>query len=164
MPQSAPTSTLLKHSRRVSLPGNQVFSVNTITVTLIPIFTKGDCPRRRGLRPPYNIVDAAPHQAGGSLTWRRATKAPRRPAHQDARMVHFRTTAQGSKPCLITHSRANLALTITKLVLRNKDLIFMLLNVLEVFLGVCRMSSNSSKLQMAGGTHIYRPPCQESRY
>ena len=40
----APTSMLLKHSRRVSLPGNQVSSVNTITVTLIPIFTKGDCP------------------------------------------------------------------------------------------------------------------------
>src|SRR6185437_13342089 len=75
--KGAPTSTLLKHSRRVSLPGNQVSFVNTITVTLIPIFTKGDCPRRRGLCPPHNIVDAAPHQAGGSLTCLRATKAPR---------------------------------------------------------------------------------------
>ena len=38
---------------------------------------------------------------------------------------------------MITHSRANLALTLTKLVLRTKDLIFMLLDGLEIFLGVC---------------------------
>ena len=155
---------LLKHSRRVSLPGNQVSSVNTITVTLIPIFTKGDCPRRRGLRPPHNVIDAAPHQAGGSLTCRRATKAQRRLAHRDTTLVHSRITAQGSKPCLITHSRANLALTLTKLVLRTKNLIFMLLDGLEVFLDVYEMSWDSSKLQMAGETHIYRPPTQESCY
>ena len=112
--KAPPTSTLLKHSRRVSLPGNQVSSVNTIMVTLIPIFTKGDCLRRRGLNPPHNVVDAAPHQAGGSLTCRRATKTPRRPAHRDTLLVHSRTTAQGSKPYLITHSRDNLALTLTK--------------------------------------------------
>src|SRR6185312_8486880 len=133
--KGAPTSTLLKHSRRVSLPGNQVSSVNIITVTLIPIFTKGDCPRRRGLCPPHKVVDTAPHQAGGSLTCRRATNAPRRPAHRDTSLVHSRTTAQGSKPCLITHLRANLALTLTKLVLRTKDLNSMLLDGLEVFLG-----------------------------
>ena len=34
----------------------------------------------------------------------------------------------------------------------------MLLDGLEMFLGVCGMFSNSSKLQMAGGCHIYRPP------
>ena len=134
-----------------------------ITVILIPIFTKGDCPRRWGLRPPHNVVDAAPHQAGGSLTCRRATNAPRRPAHRDTSLVHSRTTAQGSKLCLITHSRANLVLTLTKLVLRTKDLIFMLLDGLEMFLGVCGMFSNSSNLQMAGGAHIYRPPTQTSR-
>ena len=144
--KAPPTSTLLKHSRRVSLPGNQVSSVNTITVTLIPIFTKGDCPRRRGLRPPHNVVDAAPHQVGGSLTCRRATNAPRRPAHRDEGLVHSRTTAQESKPYLITHSKTNLALTLTKLVLRTKNLIFMLLDDLEVFLGVSGMSSNSSNL------------------
>ena len=94
--------------------GNQVSSVNTITVTLIPILTMGDCPRRRGLHPPHKVVDAAPHQVGGSLTCRRATKAPRRPAHRDTTLVQFRTTAQGSKPYLITHLRANLALTLTK--------------------------------------------------
>ena len=59
---------------------------------------------------------------------------------------------------MFTHSRANLALTLTKLVLRTKDLIFMLLDGLEMFLGVCGMSSNSSKLKMAGVRHIYRPP------
>ena len=73
-------------------------------------------------------------------------------------MVHCRTTAHGSKPCLITHSRANLALTLTKLVLRTKDLISMLLDGLEVFLDVCVMSWDSSKLQMAGVRRIYRPP------
>ena len=62
------------------------------------------------------------------------------------------------KNCLITHSRANLALTLTKLVLRTKDLIFMLFDGLEVFLGVCGMSSNSGKLKMAGVRRIYRPP------
>ena len=56
---------------------------------------------------------------------------------------------------MITHSRANLALTLTKLVLRTKDLIFMLLDGLEVFLGVYVMSWDFSKFQMAGGTHIY---------
>ena len=59
---------------------------------------------------------------------------------------------------MITHSRANLALTLTNLVLRTKDLIFMLLDGLEVFLGVSGMSSNSSKLKMAGVRRIYRPP------
>ena len=59
---------------------------------------------------------------------------------------------------MITTSKANLALTLTKIVLRTKDLIFMLLDGLEVFLGVSGMSSNSSKLQMAGMRRIYRPP------
>ena len=59
---------------------------------------------------------------------------------------------------MFTHSRANLALTLTKLVLRTKDLIFMLLDGLEVFLGVGMTSSNSSKLKMAGVRRIYRPP------
>ena len=107
----------LKHSRRVSLPGNQVSSVNTITITLIPLSTKGACPRRRGLRPPHNIVDAAPHQAGGSLTCRRATNAPKGRRTEIQWLVHSRTAAQGSQPCLLTHSRANLVLTLTKRVL-----------------------------------------------
>ena len=59
---------------------------------------------------------------------------------------------------MITHSRANLALTLIKLVLRTKNLIFMLLDGLEVFLGVYEMYWDSSKLQMAGVRRIYRPP------
>ena len=38
---------------------------------------------------------------------------------------------------MFTHSRANLALTLIKLVLRTKDMIYMLLDGLEMFLGVC---------------------------
>ena len=58
---------------------------------------------------------------------------------------------------MFTHLRANLALTLTKLVLRTKDLIFMLLDGLEVFLDVYEMSWDSSKLQMVGVRRIYRP-------
>ena len=57
---------------------------------------------------------------------------------------------------MFTHSRANLALTLTKLVLKTKDLIFMLLDGLEVFLGVGMTSSNSSKLKMTGVRRIYK--------
>ena len=132
---------LLKHSRRVSLPDNQVSSVNTITVTLIPIFTKGDCPRRRGLRPPHNVVDAAPHQAGGSLTSRRATNCSKGPAHRNTSLVHFRTTTQGSKPCLITHSRANTH----KAYAKDEGFDLYALGWLgEVFLDVYEMSWDSS--------------------
>ena len=59
---------------------------------------------------------------------------------------------------MYTHSRANLALTLTKLVLRTKDLIFMLLDGLVVFLDMYEMSWDSSKLQMAGVRRIYRLP------
>ena len=60
---------------------------------------------------------------------------------------------------MLDHSlRANLALTLTKLVRRTKDLISMLLDGLEVFLDVCVMSWDSSKLKMAGVRLIYRPP------
>ena len=38
-----------------------------------------------------------------------------------------------------------------------------LLDGLEMFLGVFEACSNSSKLQMAGGTRIYRPPSEENR-
>ena len=39
-----------------------------------------------------------------------------------------------------------------------------LLDGLEMFLGVGVMFLNSSKLQMTGGVHIYRPPSGESRW
>ena len=87
--------------------------------------------------------------------------APRRPAHHDTTLVHSRTIAQGSNPCLITHLRANLAPTLIKLVLRTKDMIYMLLDGLEMFLGVCMTSSNSTKLQMTGVRHIYATNSRE---
>ena len=62
---------------------------------------------------------------------------------------------KAATPCSLTHLGANLALTLTKLVLRTKDLISMLLDGLEVFLDVCVMSWNSNNLQMAGrGVYI----------
>ena len=80
------------------------------------------------------------------------------PAHQALVLVHYRTTAHRLK-ALQSHSlRPNLALTFYKLVLKPKDIINELLYGLEMFLGVCGMSINSSNLQMAGGCHIYRPP------
>ena len=48
--------------------------------------------------------------------------------------------------------------------LKTKDLIFMLLYGLEVFLDVYEMSWDSSKLKIAGVRCIYRPPTQESHY
>ena len=49
--------------------GNQISSMNTITVTLIPLSTKELAHKGRGSpRPPYKVVVAAPHQAGGSMT------------------------------------------------------------------------------------------------
>ena len=58
--------------------------------------------------------------------------------------IHFWFTLEPQHKDLnlawITHSRANLVLTFTKLVLRTKDLIFMLLDGLEVFLDVYEMS------------------------
>src|SRR6185369_3867474 len=83
LPQRRPYVHIVEALTKSITSGNQVSSVNTITVTLISIFTTGDCPRRRGLRPPHKVVDAAPHQAGGSLMCRRATNAPWRPAHRD---------------------------------------------------------------------------------
>ena len=65
---------------------------------------------------------------------------------------------------MFTQSRANLARTLTKLVLKPKDMINELLYGLEVFLGVYEMSWDSSKLKMAGVRRIYKTPTQESRY
>ena len=76
--KGTPTSMLLKHSLRVSLPGNQVSSVDSTTVTLIPFSTKKLLHKGRGSpRPPYKDVVATPHQVGGSMTCRQAFKAPR---------------------------------------------------------------------------------------
>ena len=55
---------------------------------------------------------------------------------------------------MFTQSKANLALTLTKLVLKPKDMISMLLDGLEVFFNVYGVSLVSSNLRMAE-EHIY---------
>ena len=92
------------------------------------------------------------------MTCRRATNPPRRPAQRNTRLVHSKTSHKAQHLALTLSKELILALTLTKLVLRIKDLNSMLLDGLEVFLGVCVISWDSSKLQMAGGTHIYGPP------
>ena len=71
---------------------------------------------------------------------------------------------KAATPCSLTHLGANLALTLSKFVLRTKNLITKLLDGLEVFLGVGMTSSNSSNIQMARVSHIYSPPTQKNRY
>ena len=113
--KGTPTSTLLKYSRRVLLSSNQVSSVNTITVTLIPLSTKELAHEGWGSpRPLHRVVDAAPHQAIGSLTCRRATNAPRGRRTEIQVLTHSRTTHKAVTPCSLTHLRANLALTLSK--------------------------------------------------
>ena len=73
-------------------------------------------------------------------------------------MVHSRTSHKAQHLALTLSKKLILALTLTKLVLMAKDLISMLLDGLELFLGVGMTSSNSSKLKMAGVRRIYRPP------
>ena len=101
--KGAPTSMLMKHSRRVSLPGNQVSSVNTITVTLIPLSTKELHQERWGSpHPPHKVVDAASHQVGGSLTLPASLKAPR--CRRTKKSCWFTKEPQhkGTKPCSLT--------------------------------------------------------------
>ena len=57
-------------------------------------------------------------------------------------------------------TKSYLALTLSKLVLRAKDMNTKLLDGLEIFLGVYVLFLDSSKLQMAGGVSIYRPPSE----
>ena len=83
--------------------------------------------------------------------------------HQDTIWFTQEPVHKAATPCSLTHLRANLALTLSNVVLRTEDLITKLLDGLEVFLGVGMTSSNTSPLQMAGGTHIYSPPNQKSR-
>ena len=86
--KTVPTSTLLKHSRRVSLPSNQVSSMNTITVTLAPGSTKELHQEGWGSpRPPHKDVVAAPHQAGGSKTLPASHQYSKGTAHQVREVV-----------------------------------------------------------------------------
>ena len=113
-------------------------------------------------RPPHKDVVAAPHQVGGSMTCRQATNAPRgrhteiflwftlEPAHK----VQHLAISLTKELTFTQHSQS---------VLRTKDMNTKLLDGLEIFLGVFETCSNSSKLQMVGGWHIYRLSSQTSR-
>ena len=75
-------------------------------------------------------------------------------AHRDTSVVHSRTSHKAQHLAITLSKELILALTLTELL---KDLIYLHLDGLEVFLDVYEASRNSRKLQMAGGTHIYRP-------
>ena len=93
--KGTPISTLLKHSLRVSLLGNQVSSADSTTITLIPGSTKEllhkgwgsprpPTQRCRRRSTPSRRVDDVPTSIQSSKV----------PAHQNLLLVHSRTTAQ----------------------------------------------------------------------
>ena len=64
---------------------------------------------------------------------------------------------KAATPCSCTLLRANPSTNTHKTCAKPKNLIYLHLDGLEVFLDVYKVSRNSSKLQMAGETHIYSP-------
>ena len=115
------TSTLLKYSRRVSLPGNQVSSVNTITVTLIPLSTKELAHKGEGVS--TSLVQGCCRH---STLSRRVDDVPA--SHQMLQgagtpkylLVHSRTSHKAQHLALTLSKELILALTLTKLVLSLK--------------------------------------------
>ena len=74
------------------------------TVTLILISTKELLHKRWGSpRHPHKVVDATPHQAGGSKTCRRATKTPRMAGTPRYNFGSLQNHTQGSNT-LLSHS------------------------------------------------------------
>src|SRR6185312_5583231 len=93
LPQRRPYIHVVEALTKSIASGNQVSSVNTITVTLIPFSTKELVHEGRGSpRPPYKFVVAAPYQVGGSMTCRRATNAPRGRHIEIFLLVHSKTS------------------------------------------------------------------------
>jgi len=72
-------------------------------------------------------------------------------------LVHSITAAQGSQPCLLTHSRANLALTLTKLVLNLRIWSISSWMAWRCFSGVYGVPLDSSNHKWLGARHIYSP-------
>jgi len=140
------------HSRYWSTHKEYCFSaIKSLPRTLSPlspwsrVLLRSFSTKEGGLHVPRTkLVDAAPHQVGGSLTYRRVTKTPRMAGSLRYTFVHTRTRAQGSQSCSLTHSRA-------KLVLNLKMWSLSTWVGLEVFFNVSRISLNSSKLQMTRG-------------
>ena len=102
--KGTPTSTLLKHSLRVLLLGNQVSSADSTTFTLIPISTKKLVHKGRGSpRPPYKNVITAPHPSRRVDDVPASHQCSKGPAHRNLLLVHSRTRAQRHK-ALLVHS------------------------------------------------------------
>jgi len=97
----------------------QFSSMNTITVILIPLFTK-ELAHNGSPRPPYKIVDTASHQAGGSLTYRRATRLQGGQRTDIHDLVHSKTSHKAQHLALTLSQELILALTLTKLMLSLK--------------------------------------------
>ena len=157
--KGTPTSTLLKHSQRVLLLGNQVSSKDTkSTVTLIPGSTKELLHQGRGsTRPSYKAC------------WRCSTpsrrvvdvagESPRLqgwPAHRVQAWAALNHSTQ-RHTTLLTHSRAKLALNLRMWSICS-------LVGLEMSLDACGSSLNSSNSKMAGVRRLYRPPSRTSRF
>jgi hypothetical protein len=85
-------------------------------VTLVPFSTwellyKGWRPPR----PPHKAVVTAPHQSGGLMTCRRATKAPRGRHTEVQAWAALKRSTQGTQSCSYTLTRVNLALTLSRM-------------------------------------------------
>ena len=68
-------------------------------------------------RQPYKVVVTAPHQAGGSMACRRATKCSKEPTHRNACLVHSKTSHKAQHLAFTLSKELILALTLTKRVL-----------------------------------------------
>ena len=118
LPQRRPYIHVVEALTKNIASGNQVSSVNTITVTLIPLSTKELAHTERGSpRSLYKVVVTAPHQAGGSMTCRRATKCSKGPAHRNTYWFTLEPATRHNTLHFTLSKELILALTLTKLVL-----------------------------------------------
>ena len=118
LPQRRPYVHVVEALTKSIASGNQVSSVNTITATLILLSTKKLAHKGEEVSTsPIHGCRRRSTQSGGSMTSRRATKAPRRPAHRNTVLVHSRTSHKAQHLALTLSKELILALTLTKLVL-----------------------------------------------
>ena len=89
LPQRRPYIHVVEALTKCIASGNQVSSVNTIMVTLIPLSTKELHQGWGSPRPPHKDVVAAPHQAGGSMTMPASHQDSKGLAHRVQEVVLF---------------------------------------------------------------------------
>jgi len=117
-----------------------------------------------GLHVPRTKMSSLLHTKPEGRWWcRQATKTQRGRHTKYKRCLSPRTKAQGTQPYSLTHSRANLALTLTKHVLNLRMWSICSLDGLELFFNVYEVSQVSSNSKIAGGSHIYSPQTWSSR-